>query len=81
MKNTRRVGRALKEMPDNIRVRMGTIAAVNAGPPRTMNVNLAGTVLLNVPTMDHVVGNVGRGVFLLNITGGGMIIIGEAETG
>lgn len=90
MSAKRELSRALDEVAGHIigakrptpaaRIRQGVVAAVNAGPPKSLDVTIDGTVYPKLRYLDHgsaVTFAVGNTVLVVNMDGGGHVVVGR----
>lgn len=61
------------------RVRQGKVTSIQAGPPRTLTVNIGGTDYAGIRCMDHVNPTVAEGVWILDMGIGRWIAFGNSS--
>lgn len=69
-----------QKIPPAARIRQGVVAAVNAGPPKSLDVTIAGTTYPKLRYVDHgaaVTFAVGNTVLVTKMDGGGHVVVGR----
>lgn len=69
-----------RKVPPAARIRQGVVAAVNAGPPKSLDVTVAGTTYPKLRYLDYgaaVTFAVGNTVLITKMDGGGHVVLGR----
>lgn len=73
----RRIARKISRGP-SVEIRMGTITALSAGPPRRVTATVAGVSIPNIPILDSAAGTVGKNVWIISMGKGRLLAIGSS---
>jgi hypothetical protein len=75
------LGRRIVETPTGVTLRLASVDAVNAGPPRTADITMGGVAITDVPAMDHVTIDTNGSVWVAQSGMGNLLILGCVEGG
>lgn len=64
-----------------VRARQGKVISIQAGPPRTLTVEIDGTNFSNIRVANHVEPTVNEGVWILDTTSGSMLAVATNSSG